>query len=285
MNRRGFALLTTLWLVTALSTIAAASLLVARLGLDTTGNRMVLTRARWAREACGAILLARYARDPSTRRVDTLDLGSGAWCRAELEDPEARLDLNLATAEALQRVIGSDSLVDALLDWRDPDDVERPQGAESEWYRIHQRRLPRNGPLADVTEMASIRGFDSVLVRRLALVLTVSGSPRLDLNAAPPELLPLLPGVGEEAVGVILRRRAEGRPLASTDELLSLLSPASRQVLLGQYREFTAMAAYAPGRMVAVLEGGVRGTRPVSREWRTVVPAVGRLAVVRRAAQ
>jgi hypothetical protein len=252
--------------------------------LDTTRNRIVLTRARWARETCGEILLARYARDPAVRLVDTVDLGRGSWCRAELESGEARLDLNLASREMLQVLIANDSLVDAFLDWRDSDDVERPRGAESAWYRAHGLRTPRNGPLADVGELSLIRGFDPARADRFASLLGVSGSSRLDLGAVTPELLPLIPGLSADAFGVILRRRAEGRMVGSTDELLTLLPPAARDTLVANLQEFESIAEFRPGRLRALVEGGVRGSHLASRATLTVIPTSGRLAVVRREA-
>src|SRR5690242_19582959 len=57
MNRRGFALLAVLWVLTALTALVGTGLLVARFGADTTRNRVLLARAEWAREACGEILL------------------------------------------------------------------------------------------------------------------------------------------------------------------------------------------------------------------------------------
>jgi type II secretory pathway component PulK len=285
MSRRGFALLTVLWLVAALGAATATALLVARLGANTSRNRIILARADWAREACGEILLARYANDPTVRLVDTVDLGRGTWCRAELEDVAARLDVNAASAESLRRLLANDSLADALLDWRDPDDLARPHGAEAAWYRERGRRAPRNGPLADVGELMLVRGFDSALVSSLSRLLAVRGGGRLDLNAVRPELLPLVPGMGPEAAEVVLRRRMEGRPLRSTDELLSLVSPSARERVLAEYQEFTAMATYAPSRMVAALEGGVHGAAPMSRARLIVIPAAGRLAVVQREAE
>ena len=130
-----------------------------------------------------------------------------------------------------------------------------------------------------------VRGFDSALVGRLSRLLTVRGGGRLDLNAVRPELLPLVPGMSAEAADVVLRRRMGGRPLRSTDELLSLLSPSARERLLHEYQEFTAIATYAPSRMVASLEGGVRGATPMSRARLIVIPAAGRLAVVQREAE
>jgi len=63
MNRRGFALLAVLWVLTALTALTGAGLLVARLGSETTRNRSLLARAEWAREACGEILWIKFQTD------------------------------------------------------------------------------------------------------------------------------------------------------------------------------------------------------------------------------
>jgi general secretion pathway protein K len=282
MNRRGFVLITVLWVVAALSAVAGLTLAVARTGAETTRNRGALTRGAWAREACAEILLARYARDPGIRALDTVDLGRGTWCTAELSDPAARVDLNEAPPEALRRIIGKDTLTDALLDWRDPDDLERPLGAERAWYRTANRRPPRNGPLAAIEELLLVRGFDSATVAKVASLLTVEGAGGINLNAAPRQVLETLPGLGPEGVSVVLARRAGGETIAGSDHLISVLSPAGRMALLRDYQEFTRRAAYSPSRFVATVEGGVRGMAPVSRATITLVPAVGRLAVIRR---
>src|SRR5574341_402389 len=106
MNRRGFALLATLWLVTALSVLGGVGLAIARTGSQATRNRILLARAGWAREACVEIMLARYARDPAVRSVPTVDLGRGTWCRARVEDPGAKLNVNAADSAALDRLLG-----------------------------------------------------------------------------------------------------------------------------------------------------------------------------------
>jgi type II secretory pathway component PulK len=214
--------------------------------------------------------------------VDTVDLGRGTWCRARLEYTAAKLDLNLASPEALRAIIANDSLSDALLDWRDADDLVRPHGAEGEWYREQQRPLPRDGPLADPAELGLVRVFDSALVARLGSVLITGGTSQLDLNAAPPELLATLPGVRQETVAAIMHRRSTGRPIAGAEQLLSLLSPPARAALLAQYQEFSRQAVYAAPRFIAVVEGGVRGAVPVSQAVLTLVPAAERLAVIGR---
>ena len=282
MSRRGFMLVTVLWVVAALTALVGLSLAVARSGAETTRNRSALTRGGWAREACVEILLSRYARDANTRALDTIDLGRGAWCRAELADPAAKLDLNHTSPEALRSLIGNDTLADAVLDWRDPDSIERPLGAEAPWYRAAGGRVPRNGPLADIGELRLIRGFDSVRLARLAALLTTEGTGEINLNAAPPEVLQVLPGLGPEAVSVVLSRRMAREPLRGSEHLISLLSPSVRPTLLREYQEFTRQAAYVPTRFLATVEGGVKGMVPVSRAIITLLPAAGRLAVIRR---
>lgn len=190
-----------------------------------------------------------------------------------------------STAELLLPVLGSDSLTDAVLDWRDPDDVPRPAGAEAEWYQARGQRPPRNGPLASVAELALVRGFGGSSVARLDSVLTVRGAAHLDVNAAPATVLAALPGYGPEAVALVLRRRASGRLIASSDELLSLLSPEGRALLLSRYQDYAVLVGYAPSRIVLRVEGGVRGAAPVSTARLTAVPLPNRLAVIRREAE
>jgi len=283
IDHRGFALVTVLWLVAGLGAIAAGALALARVGAGASRNRILLVRAGWARNACEEIVLARYAAEGRVARLDSVDLGAGAWCAADIEEAGTRLDLNRASPEALRSVLG-DSLADPVLDWRDADDLARPIGAERDWYRERGRLVPRNAPLAAVAELRLLRGFDSAAVQRLEPLLTVSGDDHVDLNAAPREVLASLPGLDPAAVATILARRALHR-IGNTDELLSLLPSSSRQALLGRFQEFSARAVYAPAR-VRLRIRGLAGRPPlVSDERLTVVPVPGRLAVIRRELQ
>jgi type II secretory pathway component PulK len=283
MTNRGFALLAVLWLLTALMVLGGVAVAVARTGSETTRNRILLTRAGWAREACMEILLARSAHDPSVRVLDSIDLGRGTWCRATVEDPAANLNVNLADRSALVAVIGAvthrapavvDSLVDALLDWRDPDTIPRPFGIET--------AADRNGPLADVAELRYVRGFDDSLVARLAAVLTIRGTGSINLGAAPPVVIATVPGMSEEAIALLVDRRLAGHPVQSADELAGLLSSSGRATLYASYPEFVRAASFAPAQLIAIVEGGVRGTPLVARVTLTTVPVAGRLAVIRR---
>ena len=281
MSRRGFALLAVLWTLTAVTAFAAAVLAVARLGSATTRNRILLARAEWAREACVEILQARYAQDPSVRGLDSLDLGRRTWCGATVEDPSTKLNINVADRAALvtvlqavlRRSVAVDSLVDALLDWRDPDRVPRPLGAES--------AANRNGPFADVWELRYVGGFTDARVAALAPFLTTRGTGAINVNAAPREVLGTLPGMTDETVQRLVIQRGS-TPLPSADALARLLSPAARALLLASYPEFVRAAVFAAPQLVVYVAGGVRGTPIVARVTLTTVPVSGRLAVIRR---
>jgi type II secretory pathway component PulK len=258
MNRSGFALLAVLWVLTALTALTGAGLLVARIGSETTRNRILLARAEWAREACGEMLLARFAVDPTVRALDPIDLGRGTWCRATLEDPAAGLNLNTADRAALVQLFKAVGV--------------QPTLAESVVV-MRARSL-----LSDVRQ---VPGVDSAVAARLTAFVTVRGTGAVNVNAAPPEVLRTLPGIMEEGVFLLTSRRAM-RPIHSADELAGLLSRSARTVFLNSYAEFVRAAAFSPPQLIAVVEGGVRGTPILARAVLTTVGVPGRLAVIRR---
>ena len=91
-----------------------------------------------------------------------------------------------------------------------------------------------------------------------------------------------MPGMPDEAVELLVRRRLTGQPVRDADELAGLLSSSARITMHANYPEFVRTATFAPTQLVAIVEGGVRGTPLVARVTLTTVPVAGRLAVIRR---
>ena len=92
MNRRGFALLAVLWVVTALTALTGAGMLAARLGSETTRNRILLTRARSghgkrALRSCWPDLPS-IPRSASSAR-STWDAGPGVVLRWRIQVPDS----------------------------------------------------------------------------------------------------------------------------------------------------------------------------------------------------
>jgi type II secretory pathway component PulK len=258
MNRRGFALLAALWLTVALAIVAVTALAIGRTGLSTTQNRVALTRAGWAAEACHAILEARYAEHQTVRSLDTIDLGQELWCTAHLDDPAARLNLNVATREQLTALLGTEALADTL--------IARRQQA----------------PLPDPAALAVLPGFDAARIVRLLPLATTLGDGRIDLNAAPREILALVSGLGPEAIEVILAQRAAGRPFESLDALAAALSPEGRGPLGATWATLEQTTTTEPALFEGEFTGGIHGLAAIGSRRLLLVPAGTRLAVVRR---
>lgn len=110
----------------------------------------------------------------------------------------ANLDIPAAQANAL---------CDAIIDWIDPDEKPRPNGAETDWYSSHQQTiLPPQAPLLSVDELLAVRGFTPALLDRLRP--NVSALPQnadgINVNIAP---------------AVVLSAYIDGLPLAEASNL------------------------------------------------------------------
>jgi len=118
------------------------------------------------------------------------------------------------------------SILDAILDWLDPDDQRRPQGEEKDFYG--KRKIPygtKNGAMDLLGEMLLIRGIDASMLygskERSGLrdFLTVYSDERLNINTA--GLIPLMclsPEVDRTMAQAVLDARRE-KPFQRAEEL------------------------------------------------------------------
>lgn len=216
-GREGFALLGVLWVAAVMAVIGASAMVTARTAVTASQNRSEIARAFWAREACVEMLAARGPGRGDFGDGDTLRFERDVWCAVSIERLDHRVNLNRASRAALLGLLPEDSLVDALMDWRDADDIARPRGAESAYYRSRRRIPPRNGPLASVSELAFVRGFDAETLRRVAPLATTEGRGFIDVNSAPAAVIRTLP-LEAAAIDAVIQRRAR-RAFGSTAEL------------------------------------------------------------------
>ena len=98
-------------------------------------------------------------------------LGSGMF-RVRLVDEGGKINLNRVDEQILRRVFtnlgmedsAADILVDSIMDWRDPDDLHRTNGAESDYYgSLSPAYSAKNGPLDSVEDLLWIRGMTPAL--------------------------------------------------------------------------------------------------------------------------
>ena len=129
-----------------------------------------------------------------------------------LADEDGQINLNTASLEVLQNLLGQvgvpegqlQAIAAAIVDWRDADDIASPQGAEGSYYRnLEAAYDAKDGPFESVEELLLVRGVTPALWARLAPLVTVYGSGRLNINTAGVEALTAL-GLSAGAVGAIL---------------------------------------------------------------------------------
>ena len=119
-------------------------------------------------------------------------------------------------------------MVDALIDWLDPDDNPEPLGAESNYYLGLPHPYPaKNGPLDSFDELLLVKGFDRKVVTALAPHATVYGSDKININTASKEvLLALSSQMDDTAVKAIIAARDE-EPFKTLQRLKDLPAMAT----------------------------------------------------------
>jgi general secretion pathway protein K len=142
-----------------------------------------------------------------------------AEIRLMIRDESAKIDLNAASDALLKGLLLSagldeeqaNQLLDAILDWRDADDLTRPQGAERDRYEaLGLPYIPTNAPFQTVDELQRVIGVTPDLYRRVAGALTVfSKLPGINSTLASRQVLLALPNVTEEDVDAYLAQREE----------------------------------------------------------------------------
>ena len=258
MNRRsrasrGFVLVLTLWVLAAVAIAAGffgervqASLRLAAAGRDLAQAQIALANTQ-------AEVLYRLGTSPMSPwglgdRPNTILLDGRLYAESggtvELQDAAGLVNLNAFADDAMGRFLATMGvpanrhamLIDTLRDYVDADGLRRLNGAESTQYgALGRPDLPRNAPLLSPPELRDVSGWsEQPGLWRAGGVLefaTTEGSPRLNPNTAPWQVLTALPGVTPDIAQLIIARR-ELQPVdaAWVDRLLgtqfdTMLSP------------------------------------------------------------
>lgn len=226
-SSRGVALLIVLWIVALLVVLLGGFTLVARTESLEARHLLDSTTARYAAEAglSRAIYelqrpnpLTRWVPDGRSYKVTAED----AEVEVEINDEGGKVDINQADEKTLHDlfvIAGVDDqkaaqIADAVLDWRDPDDLTHPNGAESaEYDAAGLKYSAANANFSMAGELQQVLGVNYELFRKLRPWITVySRSPRPNFAYAPPELLQLVPGVTPELATQVVAQRRQTQP-------------------------------------------------------------------------
>ncbi len=174
----------------------------------------------------------RLSDDEPQECPDVWLLGDGQWrdeaygeggYQVRVSDESGKININQADEIILRQTFTNldfepdfgDALADAILDWRDPDPLERLNGVESEYYLAQDIAYPaKDGPLDTIDELLLIRDVtQDLFYNTLNEVFTVYGNARsgnmANTQTANALVLRAIQGVDAETAQETLRQRRE----------------------------------------------------------------------------
>lgn len=232
---RGVAFVLVLWVIAMLGILLGSFALIARTENLQARHLLDTTTARYAAEA--GVNLAVYGLRKGDMQQRWVPDGrvyafvfEGAEVQVSATDDSGKIDINVADSETLKRLFlganvdlaRAEELADAVQDWRDPDDMTSPHGAEKDQYRAAGLAYgPRNGPFDTVSELQQVLGMDYDLYRKIEPGITIfSGRATPNAAYAPIESLRAILGMTEPFAEQLLQRRQAVAPGEQAPDLV-----------------------------------------------------------------
>lgn len=234
ISQRGIALVIVLWLTVLLAVIASGFAYSMRGEALAARNALSLAQARAAADGAVERTVFELARPRALYEAWKPDGVAHSWKDGDIEitavatDESGRVDLNLGAEPLLRGLLQSvggldpeaaQKVLEAILDWRDPDELRRPNGAEAADYRAAgMKHVPANRFFESTGELGRVLGVTPALMAKLADHVTVyAKQPGINPAVASREVLLALPGITAAQVDAFLAARADAlasrRPL------------------------------------------------------------------------
>jgi general secretion pathway protein K len=281
-RERGVALILTLLILTLLVVTGLELNRAVRVEANLAGNFRDLTQASCTAQSGIEIARALLQGDDPTydgldekwAQLPTLSVLSQqlfpeGYFTGQIIDENAKLNVNglidpLGNAvpkkkEQLERLLATlgydPGLLDALLDWLDPDEQRRPGGAERDDYLGKGLEYTvKNGPLDTLGEMVLIRGLTPEIFygtpekEGLRNYLTIHSDGRVNINTAGPlVLMSLSPKIDLAMAQAVLNNRRE-KPFRRPEDLRSM--PGWEEIFPEIVSEITVRSNYFSVEMV-----------------------------------
>jgi general secretion pathway protein K len=223
------------------------------------------------------------------------ELGDGIF-NVKVTDEESKIPINRATDLQLKRLCGllgvepsdSDVIVDSILDWIEPGDLTRLNGAKSDYYQsLSPPYRAKDGPLDRVEELQLIRGVTPELyqgkpatdtdpaVPGLADVFTTMTSGTINVNTASAIVLQAMLGLDEGQAQAVISHRDGADGIPGTEDDMPFHSPADFFAAVGNLPPAVAQEAQS---FVAVTSSffTVKSTGQVGGVKRTILATLHR---------
>lgn len=224
VGQRGMALMLVLWVLAVLSIMGGAFALSTQRMLEQTRYDQVAAQS--VALADGGVHYAMFMlthpdpmqqwRSDGTVYRARFPVGE---IRVQIHDESGRLDINAMQEQTLRaffsNTLGDATLAarlsDAILDWRDQDNLKRMNGAENDDYRAAGRTPgPQNRPFVMPNELAGVLGMTPEIYARIEPMVTVwSGQDGIDPTKASADVLLMLFRGDEKLVAQVLASRTQ----------------------------------------------------------------------------
>jgi general secretion pathway protein K len=228
-RQAGVAFILVLWLLALLTILLGSFALITRTEALQARHLFDTTQARYSAEAgINRAVWQMATPDPQVRWVPDgrpyeFEF-EGAALKVEVTDESGLIDLNAADTLTLSNLFLSqgveqpqaDALADAILDWRDTDDLVSPNGAEDADYEAEGYDYgAKDAPFDTVSEVQQVMGMTLELFAKVAPALTIySGQPTPNPAFAPQEVLRSLIGMNDALAEQVIAARHAWDPMS-----------------------------------------------------------------------
>jgi general secretion pathway protein K len=151
-------------------------------------------------------------------------VGDGLYT-VRITDEMAKVDINTVSEVVLKNLFLNlgvqaeevDIIVDSIMDWKDPDDLHRLHGAESDYYMsLPNPYKARDANFDTLEELLLVKGMTPEILYgtnqkkgAIDFLTLYSKQGQININSAPKEVLMSIPGITPELADAIIERRKD----------------------------------------------------------------------------
>jgi general secretion pathway protein K len=238
LSENGIALLLVLWVLTVLMVIVLSFSLMARTEtLSTLSFKEGLEKKFVAEAGIERGIMEIFYKKVYNNQTVLLE-GTEVWktdgspysiqagnlqYTVSIIDESGKVDINAISDILLKNLLlnsgvrqeEADTIVDSIMDWRDPDDLHRLHGAESDYYMsLPNPYKAKDANFDTLEELLLVKGMTPEILygdsKKKGIIdfLTInSKTSQININAAPKEVLTAIPGITPEFADTIIEYR------------------------------------------------------------------------------
>ncbi len=223
-RNKGFALIVVLWVVTLLTIMGSSfALTIQRESAIISGLKEKSQAAALAEAGIYYAIMKLSIKDKEQQwkaysSLYEIDFDE-TDVRVQIADESGKIAINYAKKKQLQQMFSSvgvdedeaESLTDAILDWRDKNNIKGENGAEKQEYEDEGLSYgPRDAPFESLEEIQMVLGMTTEIYKKLESIVSIyTKISRVNPKTAPRSVLLTLPEVDAEMVDEYILQRVE----------------------------------------------------------------------------